>query len=57
MTSKEKIIKAVVCLPDGLTIPEIIDNILYLNKINEGAEQLDKGKGLTTEELRASLNA
>ena len=56
MTAKEQIIKTVVNLPDGLTVAEILDNILYLNKIHEGAAQLDHGEGFSTEELRASLN-
>ena len=56
MTAKEQIIKAVVNLPDDLTVAEILDNILYLNNIYQGAQQLDNGEGLTTEQLRASLN-
>jgi hypothetical protein len=39
MTAKEQIIKAVASLPDTLSADEIIDNILYLNKIYRGVSK------------------
>lgn len=52
MVTKEDIIKAVSELSAHLSAVEILDSILYLNKTQNRAFQLDRGEGLSTEQLR-----
>jgi hypothetical protein len=51
MLTKEKIISGIQKLPDSVTVDEILDQILLLEKIEKGIDQADNGKVLTEEEF------
>lgn len=51
MLTKEKIISGIQKLPDSVTIDEILDQIILLEKIERGIDQADKGQILTEDDL------
>jgi len=56
MLTKEKIISGIQKLPDSVTVDEILDQILLLEKIEKGIDQADNGKVLTEKELDKRLS-
>jgi hypothetical protein len=55
MLTKEKIISGIQKLPDSVTIDDILDHILFMEKIEKGLQQLDDGQVITDEELDIRL--
>ena len=55
MLTKEKIISGIQKLPDNVTIDEILDQIVLLEKIEKGLDQADNNLVLTEEELDAKI--
>jgi hypothetical protein len=55
MLTKEKIISGIQKLPDSVTIDDILDHILFMEKIEKGLQQLDNGQIITDEELDIRL--
>ena len=51
MLTKEKIIAGIQKLPENVTIDEVLDHILLLEKIDKGIDQADKGQVLTEEKV------
>lgn len=56
MLTKEKIISGIQKLPDTVTIDEVLDHIVLLEKIENGLEQADKGEVLTEEEMDEKID-
>ncbi len=56
MLTKEKIKKSIDTLPDNLTIDQVIDRMIMLDKIERGLEDIDDGNVFTTEEAKDKLN-
>jgi len=56
MLTKEKIISGIQKLPDSVTIDEVLDHIVLLEKIENGLDQADKGQLLTEEEMDEKIN-
>lgn len=56
MLTKEKIISGIQKLPDSVTIDEVLDHIVLLEKIENGLDQADKGQVLTEEEMDEKIN-
>jgi predicted transcriptional regulator len=56
MLTKEKIIKSFDTLPDNLTIDQVIDRVIMLDKIEQGLKDVENGNVFTTEEVKAKLN-
>ncbi len=56
MLTKEKIKKGIDALPDNLTIDQVIDRIIMLDKIEQGLKDIEEGKVHSTEEVKAKLN-
>jgi len=56
MLTKEKIISGIQKLPDSVTVDEILDQILLLEKIEKGIDQADNGKVLSEKELDKRLS-
>jgi hypothetical protein len=44
MLSKEKLNKTITNLPDSFTIDELIDQLIFIEKVEEGLKQSDEGK-------------
>lgn len=56
MLTKDKIKKSIDSLPDNLTVDQVIDRIIMLDKIEQGLTDVETGNVYTTEEVKAKLN-
>ena len=56
MLTKAKIKKSIDSLPDNLTVDQVIDRIILLDKIEQGLKDAEEGNIFTTEEAKAKLN-
>jgi len=56
MLTKEKIKKSIDTLPDNLTIDQVIDRMIMLDKIEQGLKDVEDGNVYTTEEVNDKLN-
>jgi predicted transcriptional regulator len=56
MLTKEKIKKSIDTLPDNLTIDQVIDRMIMLDKIEQGLKDIEDGNVYTTEEVKDKLN-
>jgi predicted transcriptional regulator len=56
MLTKEKIKKSIDTLPDNLTIDQVIDRMIMLDKIEQGLKDVEDGNVYTTEEVKDKLN-
>lgn len=56
MLTKEKIKKTIDSLPEEITVDEVIDKIILLDKIEQGLADVKQGKTYTTREAKQRLN-
>lgn len=56
MLTKEKLKKTIDSMPDNITVDEVIDRIILLDKIEKGLEDVEKGKVYSTSEVKERLN-
>jgi predicted transcriptional regulator len=56
MLTKEKIHYTIDSLPDNLTIDQVIDQMILLDKIEQGIKDVDDGKVYSSEEVKEKLN-
>jgi hypothetical protein len=55
MLTKKQVLSAVKNMPDTFEAVQLFDQILLINKVEEGRQQIKAGKGLTTPEARRKL--
>ena len=55
MTTKDKIISGIKNLPDSVTIDDILDQIMLVEKIERGIEQSNKNQVVSDDELDKRL--
>ena len=55
MITKEKFIKAIKKLPEGLTIEQVIEELILLDKIEKGVKDIEKGRIYSSEEAERRL--
>jgi predicted transcriptional regulator len=55
MLTKEKIKKSIDALPDDLTVDQVIDRIIMLDKIEQGLQDVQEGRVYSTEDVKAKL--
>lgn len=55
MLTKEKIRQTLDTLPDNLTIDQVIDRLIMLDKVEQGLNHVKDGNVYTTEEVKARL--
>jgi predicted transcriptional regulator len=55
MLTKDKVISGIKRLPDSVTIEEILDQIILLEKIEKGIDQADRGEVFTEEQVEAKV--
>ena len=56
MLTKEKIKQSIDTLPDDLTIDQVIDRIILLDKIEQGLKDVEDGNVFTNEQAKARLS-
>ncbi len=56
MLTKEKIKMSIDSLPDNFTIEDIIEELIVLDKIDQGLKDVKEGKIFTTEEAKQRLD-
>ena len=55
MTTKDKIISGIKNLPDSVTIDDILDQIMLVEKIEKGIDQSNKNQVVSDDELDKRL--
>lgn len=55
MTTKDKIISGIKNLPDSVTIDDILDQIMLVEKIEKGIDQSNKNQVVPDDELDQRL--
>ena len=56
MLTKEKLNKTVNELPDTFTIDQLIDQLIFIEKIDEGIKQSDSGKVVSNEDVKLMID-
>ena len=55
MLTKKQVLSAIKNMPDTFDTLQLFDQILLINKVEEGRQQIRAGKGLTTPETKRKL--
>jgi hypothetical protein len=56
MLTKEKVNKTINNLPDKFTIDELIDRLIFMEKIEEGLQQSGEGKVVSNEDVKIMID-
>jgi predicted transcriptional regulator len=56
MTTKDAVIEMIRRLPDDATVVDIMAELYFRQKVNEGLRQLDAGEGLDHAEAKKRLS-
>jgi predicted transcriptional regulator len=57
MLTKDKVKKTIDRLPDNFTVDQLIEELIVLNKIEEGLKNIEDGRVFTTDQVRQELKA
>ncbi|UPT66974.1 MAG: hypothetical protein M0D57_21545 [Sphingobacteriales bacterium JAD_PAG50586_3] len=55
MLNKKEVIKNIKSMPDTFSAEEVIERIIFINKVEEGLEESYAGKVVSTEEAKKKL--
>ena len=55
MTQKKLVLETISELPDEVSLEEIAERIEFLAAIQKGIDQLDRGEGISHEEVKRQL--
>jgi predicted transcriptional regulator len=55
MLSKSKVQKTIDRLPDKFTVDQIVEELVVLNKIEEGLRDVEEGRVFTTDQVKKEL--
>ena len=56
MLTKDKVRKTIDRLPEKFTVDQIVEELVVLNKIEEGLKDIEKGRVYTTDQIKKELN-
>jgi hypothetical protein len=56
MLTKERLNKTINHLPDSFTIDELIDKLIFIEKVEDGIKQSDEGKVISNEDIKAMID-
>jgi len=56
MLTKDKVRKTIDRLPEKFTVDQIVEELVVLNKIEEGLKDVEKGRVYTTDQVKKELN-
>jgi predicted transcriptional regulator len=57
MLTKDKVKKTIDRLPDNFTVDQLVEELVVLNKIDEGLKDIENGKVFTTDQVKQELKA
>jgi predicted transcriptional regulator len=57
MLTKDKVKKTIDRLPDNFTIDQLVEELVVLNKIEEGLKDIEDGRVFTTDQVKQELKA
>ena len=55
MLTKDKVKKTIDRLPENFTVDQIVEELVVLNKIEEGLTDIEKGRVYTTNQVKEEL--
>jgi predicted transcriptional regulator len=55
MLTKDKVKKTIDRLPDNFTVDQLVEELVVLNKIEEGLKDVEQGKVFTTDQVKKEL--
>jgi predicted transcriptional regulator len=55
MLTKDKVKKTIDRLPDNFTVDQIVEELVVLNKIEEGLKDVEDGRVFTTDQVKQEL--
>lgn len=56
MLTKVKVKKSIENLPESFTIDELIDQLIFIEKVEEGIQQSEQGKVVSNEDVRKMID-
>jgi len=56
MLTKEQVNKTIKNLPDSFTIDELIDQLLFIEKVEVGYQQSESGKVVTNDDVKLMID-
>lgn len=56
MLTKSKVKKSIENLPDSFTIDELIDQLIFIEKIEEGIQQSEEGKVVSNDDIKNMID-
>lgn len=56
MLTREKLNKTILNLPDSFTIDELIDQLIFMEKVEEGLQQSEESKVVSNEDVKAMID-
>jgi predicted transcriptional regulator len=55
MLTKEKVRKTIDRLPDTFTVDQLVEELIVLNKIEEGLKDVEEGRVFSTDQVKEDL--
>ena len=55
MLTKDKVKKTIERLPDNFTVDQLVEELVVLNKIDEGLKDIEDGRVFTTDQVKQEL--
>lgn len=56
MLTKNKVKQSIDNLPDSFTIDELIDQLIFIKKVEEGIKQSDEGKVISNDDVKVIID-
>ena len=56
MITKEKLNRTINNLPESFTIDELIDQLIFIEKVEEGYQQSEEGKVISNEDVKSMID-
>jgi len=56
MLTKEKVKNTIKTLPDSFTIDELIDQLIFMEQVEEGYQQSEAGKVISNEDVKQMID-
>lgn len=53
--TKERVIETLGTLPDQFSIEELVEKLLFIDKVEQGIKQADEGKTISLDEAKKRL--